>query len=187
MHGQRVRQLRRHSADGSPPERSAAGSRARRVQPDPLPSDGLGQRPVQDNVDPVDRARRERAALSTTASAEVGVEAIDVRRRELRDRQVTEVRFQVVLDEALCLPPRACRPIPRRRLEPAIEQLGQHSRHGPGRRRVPGRSVRAPCGPPARFPGQFSSPSAVDRFGGRSLRRHGAASCSALVCGSIRP
>jgi hypothetical protein len=48
------------------------------------------------------------------------------------------------------------------------------------------RSEPVPGGPPARFLGRFSLPSAGDRFEGESPRRCGAASCSALVCGSIR-
>jgi len=94
------------------------------VQPDPPPAEGLGQRPVQDDMDPVNGAGGERATLTAAASAEVGVEAVDVLGRELRHREVPEVGFQVVLDEAYRLPSRAGCPIPRRRLEPAIQQLG---------------------------------------------------------------
>jgi hypothetical protein len=71
------------------------------VQPDPLPSDSLSQRPVQDDVHSVDSSRCERAAHSPSASAQVGIKAIDVRRRQLRDRQVSEMGLQVVFDEAL--------------------------------------------------------------------------------------
>src|SRR5271166_4451805 len=70
--------------------------------------------------------------LMATASAEVGVEAIDVRRGELGDRQVAEMPLEVVLDEALSLSPRARRPTARCRLEPAIEQVGNGAVVDPG-------------------------------------------------------
>ena len=117
--GARRSDLRRHVA--------RRARLAGRVQPDPFPPHRLGQGPVQDDVDPVDGPRRQGAPFTTTPTAEVGVEPVAVRGRELCERQVAEVGLQVVLDEALRLAHRARRPVPRCRLEPAIEQLGHTS------------------------------------------------------------
>ena len=117
----------------------------RGVQPDPLPSDSLSQRPMQHDVHSVDSSPGERAVHSASASGQVGIKAIDVGRRDLRDRQVSQVRLQVVLNEALGLPLRARRPIPRGCLKPAIEELGQRSGMSPGVRGFVGEASQFPA------------------------------------------
>jgi len=69
------------------------------------------------------RPRRERSSLASAGSPEVRVEVVDVGCRELRDREMAEVRLQVMLDQALRLAQRACRPLCRRSGKPAIEEI----------------------------------------------------------------
>ena len=59
---------------------------ARWVQPDPFPADGLGERAMQYDMDPVNSARCKRTTFATSVQTEMRIEVVDVRCRELRDR-----------------------------------------------------------------------------------------------------
>jgi hypothetical protein len=72
---------------------------ARRIGPDPLPADRLGERSVQHDMDSVHGPRREPAGVASANAQQVGVEVVDVRGGQLGDGQVAEMREQVVGDD----------------------------------------------------------------------------------------
>ena len=106
---------------------------SRGVHPRPLPGDGLRERAVQHDVDPVHGARARVTDLRYPPSvADARVEVVDVRCRELGNREVTEVRFRWVLNETLCLADRARRPVTRCGSEPTVEQIADAASVNPG-------------------------------------------------------
>jgi len=101
---------------------------ARGIDPNPVPTNCLSQRAMQYNVYSLNRARRESTLLSATVFQEMSIEVIDVRRSELGDRTVPEMRNQMTVDETSCLTMCRRRPSWRRSPTPLFEEVGHCSR-----------------------------------------------------------
>ena len=98
------------------------------VQPDPLPPNGLAQRPKQHHVDPMNRGGAQRPVVATTAAQQVRIDVVDVGGGQLGDRHVPEVREEMAAHQAAGLAHRRRRPRRRRRGHPPFQQLADRSR-----------------------------------------------------------
>src|SRR5919106_409103 len=98
-----------------------------RVEPDPLPPDGLGERPVQHAVNACHGSWGQRPVVSAPNPEEVPVEVVDVLGGELRHVKVPQVGLEVAVDHRAGMADRREYPSWRCRLEPAVEEVGQGS------------------------------------------------------------
>ena len=114
------------STDGG---RMSAGStrggetRAAGFEPDPLPANGLAQRPMQHHVDPMNRGGAQRPVVATSAAQQVRIDVVDVGSGQLGDRYVPEVREEMAAHQAAGLAHRRRRPGRRRCGHPPFQEL----------------------------------------------------------------
>ena len=129
------------------------------VQADPLPANGLGEGPMQHDVNPVNRGWAQRPLVATTAAQHVRIDVVDVSRGQFGDLDVAEVREEMAAHQAAGLPHRRRRPRGRRRSHPPIEELTNGScshatalsvldQLGQRGRRRPSAAVHGPRGVP---------------------------------------
>jgi hypothetical protein len=97
-----LRRRRTYSTDGGRMSAGSAvgGGSERRVQPDPLPPNGLGQGPVEHDVDQVLGAGAQRPIVTTAAAEKMRVDVVDVGGGQLGDRDVPEVREEMAAHQA---------------------------------------------------------------------------------------
>jgi hypothetical protein len=95
-----------------------------RVQPDPVPAEGLSERPMEHSMDPGHGSWGE-GRSSRRCPQEMRVEVIDIRGGQLGQVEVAEVRLQVALDDRPRVAHDGGGPPGRCRLEPVVEQVSQ--------------------------------------------------------------